>query len=482
MNKKINILILIPTYNERDNVKKLYEQISMLHPDAHVLFVDDNSPDGTGAIIDEIAAHDNNIHVLNRPSKLGIGGAHQAGICWAYDNGCKILVSMDSDFTHLPGDINKFLKYTEDYDVVVGSRYLEKNSISEWNLFRKFLTNTGHCLSKYSLDMPYDATGAFRAYRLDRIQRRIFNLVSSRGYSFFFESLYVLNMNKYKIKEIPIILPKRTYGSSKMRFKDIHASVCCLTAMNLYRRFRPDLFIAPTEDVFSDKNIQDSQNWDEYWRREKTIIGFLYDATASFYRRFIIKPNLRRFLKNHFNPGSKLLHAGCGGGQVDEGVTQIYSITALDISPCALHQYRQNHKSEDVTVMQGTIFSTELPAESFDGIYNLGVMEHFSIEEISAILSEFHRLLKPGGKAVLFWPPEYGSSVIFMKCIHLVIFNIMGRSKLHPDEPSRIKSAKSIRSLATDSGFEMTGYYFGIRDLFTYAVVVLRKPESLNEL
>ena len=267
-----------------------------------------------------------------------------------------------------------------------------------------------------------------------------------------------------------------------MRFRDIHASICCLTAMNLYRRFRPDLFIAPTEDVFSDKNIQDSQNWDEYWRREKTIIGFLYDATASFYRRFIIKPNLRRSLKKHFNPGSKLLHAGCGGGQVDEGVTQIYSITALDISPCALHQYRQNHKSEDVTVMQGTIFSTGLPAESFDGIYNLGVMEHFSIEEISAILSEFHRLLKPGGKAVLFWPPEYGASVIFMKCIHRVIFNIMGRSKLHPDEPSRIKSAKSIRSRATDSGFEMTGYYFGIRDLYTYAIVVIRKPESLNKL
>ena len=119
-------------------------------------------------------------------------------------------------------------------NIVVGSRYLKKHSLASWNLFRKTLTHFGHFLTVTLLEMPYDASGAFRLYNLRNIDRKLFSLVKSPGYSFFFESLFILNYNKIKIAEIPIELPSRTYGTSKMTFKDAWSSLSFL--WNLYKR------------------------------------------------------------------------------------------------------------------------------------------------------------------------------------------------------------------------------------------------------
>ena len=218
------ILVMIPTYNEHENVKKMCHDISMTGIPADVLFVDDNSPDGTGAILDELAKSIPRIRVIHRPGKLGIGSAHQDGIAWVYSHGYTHLVTMDCDFTHSPENIKDLLDYAEEFDVVVGSRHMLEDSLSGWNPWRKCITRTGHLLTTVQLQMPYDATGAFRLYRLDRIPKEVFELVTSKGYSFFFESLTILNLNKYRIKEIPIALPPRTYGHSKLRFRDmVHA-------------------------------------------------------------------------------------------------------------------------------------------------------------------------------------------------------------------------------------------------------------------
>jgi dolichol-phosphate mannosyltransferase len=128
---------------------------------------------------------------------------------------------MDCDFTHSPENIPDLLKYANEYDVVVGSRHMLGDSLNGWNLWRKCITRAGHILTSVLLKMPYDATGAFRLYRLDRIPPEVFRRVSSNGYSFFFESLTVLNLNGFRIKEIPIALPPRTYGHSKLRFSDM---------------------------------------------------------------------------------------------------------------------------------------------------------------------------------------------------------------------------------------------------------------------
>ena len=229
-------LLMVPTYNERDNVVTLCERLADLRVPLDILFIDDNSPDGTGAVLDELATRSGAMTILHRPGKLGVGTAHQTGIAWAYRHGYRVLITMDADFSHDPAYVPAFLAAAGDVDVVVGSRHLQSNSLREWNLVRKTLTKVGYLLTRLLLGMPYDATGAFRLYRLDRIQPALFELVASQGYSFFFESLYQLHRHGYRIREIPIVLPARTYGESKMRLSDALHSVRRLTEIMARRR------------------------------------------------------------------------------------------------------------------------------------------------------------------------------------------------------------------------------------------------------
>lgn len=228
------ILIFIPTYNERENVEEMLQRLTLLYPNFDILFADDNSPDGTGQVLEELKKQHKRLEVIHREKKLGIGSAHRAGINYAYSKGYDYLITMDCDFTHSPEDISRFMEYL-DYDIVIGTRYKDKKSLSEWNIYRKFLTKLGHFLTKYFLLMDYDATGAFRLYNLRKIPLRAFDNVKSEGYSFFFESLFFLNLQGFKIKEVPIILPKRTYGHSKMGIKEIFKSLLRLFRLFLFR-------------------------------------------------------------------------------------------------------------------------------------------------------------------------------------------------------------------------------------------------------
>jgi dolichol-phosphate mannosyltransferase len=239
-------LVFVPTYNERENAENLCGQILGLGLDLDLLFIDDNSSDGTGEILDRLARAHPNVKVVHRPGKLGIGSAHQAGIAWAYDHGYAQLITMDCDFTHSPHHIPEFLATSaQGFDVVVGSRYMQKDSLPDWNLYRKTLTLTGHVLTKKLLRLPYDATGAYRCYRLTSIPRAAFDLVTSHGYSFFFESLYVLHRNDARIAEIPIVLPNRMYGHSKMTLAEIKRSVQLLVTTYLETVLSPQRFELP---------------------------------------------------------------------------------------------------------------------------------------------------------------------------------------------------------------------------------------------
>ena len=230
-------LIFIPTFNEAGNVGRLFQQIRTLHPEATLLFLDDNSPDGTGAIVDQIAREHPNVSVIHRAKKLGIGSAHKEGIRYAYDRGYDVLITMDCDFTHSPEHIREFVAQKDDAEIVVGSRYMRKDSLATWNLFRKSLTHLGHFLTVTLLDMPYDASGAFRLYNLKRIDPRIFSMIGSNGYSFFFESLFILNLNQQRIVEIPIDLPSRAQGTSKMSWGDARKSLEFLLKLYLRKLF-----------------------------------------------------------------------------------------------------------------------------------------------------------------------------------------------------------------------------------------------------
>lgn len=176
---------MLATYNEFGNIKEMVRQIRQNHLDADIEFVDDNSPDGTGEIVNEISEIDKRIFLITRPGKQGIGSAHQRGIAWAYEQGYTHLVTMDCDFAHSPSQIRDFVERAEEADLLVGNRFMGSGSLTEWSFYRKFLTHLGHKLTRVCLGFEYDATGAFRLYRLDRIDRRIFGLVISDSYSFF---------------------------------------------------------------------------------------------------------------------------------------------------------------------------------------------------------------------------------------------------------------------------------------------------------
>lgn len=472
-------LLFIPTYNECKNVQKLCKELLELNLPIDILFIDDNSPDGTGEILDQLAAEHTKIKVEHRAGKQGIGSAHYFGITYAYDNGYQVLMSMDADFTHKPEYLLRLLEFSETADVVVASRYMSDNSLPGWNIMRRLLTHSGHLMTRLLLRMKYDATGALRLYRIDRIPKVAFDIVDSKGYSFFFESLYVLFKNGFKIKEIPIELPARTYGSSKMDMREVQKSVILLFKTFFQSLISPAKFEIgkPLTADEIDNNHYDPQGWDAYWEVKKSGWSFVYDLVADVYRKLLIRPSLNYFIKKSFKKDSTLLHAGCGGGQVDLEIREYADITPLDISVNALNWYRR--VNGDCKVIHGSIFQIPVAENSFDGIYNLGVMEHFTEDEISKILIEFRRVIKPEGKIVLFWPPEFGLSVNFFKLLKRML-GFFGRkdAKFHPDEITRVRSKKHVTDMLNKNGFTISEYKFGLKDLYTQVMIVAEKLEG----
>src|SRR3989344_1520321 len=185
--------------------------------------------------------------------------------------------------------------------------------------------------------------------------------------------------------------------------------------------------------------------WDNYWKRKETKIQSLfYRNIASLYRKFIIRRALNKIIEKEFEMGSKLLHAGSGTGEVDRDLIQKYDITALDISKEALKLYKLNN-GDKVKLIHASIFDIPVESSTFTGVYNLGVMEHFTESEDIKILKEFKKVLKKDGKVVLFWPPKFGISVTFLNSTHFILNNILKRNiRLHPDEISLVKSKRQV--------------------------------------
>ena len=238
-------LLFIPTYNESGNVGPILAEILAQKLELDVLFLDDNSPDGTGAVLDGLAAANPAVSVIHREGKQGIGTAHQAGIKWAYEKHYSTLITMDCDFTHPPRYLADFLKAAADCEVVVGSRYLEPEGLEDWDIFRYCLTNLGHFVTHNVLKLDYDATNAYRLYNLERVPRELFALVKSTGYSFFFESLFILHVNAMRIVEIPVSLQMRTRGQSKMTVNDAWRSARTVVGLAATWWREPSRFLLP---------------------------------------------------------------------------------------------------------------------------------------------------------------------------------------------------------------------------------------------
>lgn len=221
------ILVAVPTLNEKGNIERLLQQILAVVPGGRVLVIDDNSNDGTKEVVQTFANRepDRRVVLHVRERRLGVGSAHKHALAVARDLQADILVTLDADFTHDPLRIPQFLAGLERADIVVGSRFLDGGGLEEWNLMRKLLTRFGHVATRVVLGLPYDASGGYRAYRISAIDLQLLTSGLSDGYSWFYESLGMLHTRTANIIEIPIVLPARTYGSSKMRFRDVSYSV-----------------------------------------------------------------------------------------------------------------------------------------------------------------------------------------------------------------------------------------------------------------
>ena len=229
------------------------------------------------------------------------------------------------------------------------------------------------------------------------------------------------------------------------------------------------------ELIFEGKDKLVQEDWNIYWSGQDKTSGKIYDKFAEFYRDNIIKPALNHFIFKHIPPSGSILHAGCGSGQVDTDIVNSYKVTALDISYNALKIY-ESVNPQKARLVQASIFATPFENNAFDGIYNLGVMEHFTEEEINLILVEFKRILKPGSKIVLFIPPVFGLTVRVLDTAHYILNNLLKKNiKLHPDEITRVKSQEHIQKLVENAGFHFLEYYFGIKDFYTQSVIVAIK-------
>ncbi|UGQ12251.1 polyprenol monophosphomannose synthase [Yinghuangia sp. ASG 101] len=211
------VLVIIPTYNESDNIEGIVTRLRTAVSDVDVLVADDNSPDGTGEIADTLAEHDPHVQVLHRKGKEGLGAAYLAGFHWGIDRGYDILVEMDADGSHQPEQLPRLLEAIRDADLVLGSRWVPGGSIVNWPTSRKFISRGGSLYSRTMLGIDIrDVTGGYRAFRKETLVGIDMDSVASQGYCFQVDLAWRAARRGYRVVEVPITFVERERGNSKM--------------------------------------------------------------------------------------------------------------------------------------------------------------------------------------------------------------------------------------------------------------------------
>ncbi len=211
-------LVVVPTYNERENIARLIATTLAADERLDVLVVDDGSPDGTGPIVEEIAAHETRVHLIQRGSKLGLGTAYLAGFQWALARDYEYIFEMDADFSHDPAHLPRFLEAARDADLVLGSRYIEgRVTVVNWPISRLILSYSANIYARVVTGLPlFDSTGGFKCFRRRVLEGIDLASVRSNGYAFQIEMSFRARRKGFRLREIPIIFTDRSQGESKM--------------------------------------------------------------------------------------------------------------------------------------------------------------------------------------------------------------------------------------------------------------------------
>ena len=229
-------LIFSATYNEKDNIKELIEKINQYSTNSDIFIIDDNSPDGTGNILNELKKKNSNLDFLIRKDKLGLDTAHKYAYDYAIKNGYDKLITIDADLSHDPKEIPTFINLLDEHEFVIGSRYV-KGGKCEMPLLRLFLSIIGNKIIKFVLKINCNEfTTSYRGFNLSKLDNFHLKRVKSKGYSFFMESLYQLNKNNYKILEVPIYFKNRTAGKSKIPKIEIFRTIKNLLLLQFFSK------------------------------------------------------------------------------------------------------------------------------------------------------------------------------------------------------------------------------------------------------
>jgi dolichol-phosphate mannosyltransferase len=213
----LNTLVVVPTYNERENLQSIVGRTLGVANGVNVLIVDDNSPDGTGEIADRLSLEDGRVFVLHRDRKSGIGSAYRAGFEWALSHGYAVVVEMDADGSHRPEQLPRFLEALDSANVVLGSRWIPGGSAPDWSKRRKLLSRAGSLYARVALGLPFrDLTGGYRAYRSGALEGLGYAGLRSQGYCFQIEMVFRAANEGLRIVEVPIDFDERETGTSKM--------------------------------------------------------------------------------------------------------------------------------------------------------------------------------------------------------------------------------------------------------------------------
>ncbi len=242
----MKFLIVVPTYNEIENLRPLMEQIfQVADAKAHqsgvslvsVLVVDDNSPDGTGQLAEELSKKEPRIHVLHRQEKAGLGKAYVAGFAWGLKEGFDAILEMDADFSHNPQYLPEFWRLLKEYDVVIGSRYVNGGGVKNWGLVRKLISRGGSVYARNLLGLAVkDMTGGFNAWRRQVLEKVDISTLRSEGYAFQIELKWRAFQKGFKITEFPIIFEDRAVGQSKMSKKIVVEAMMRVASMRMEKK------------------------------------------------------------------------------------------------------------------------------------------------------------------------------------------------------------------------------------------------------
>jgi dolichol-phosphate mannosyltransferase len=231
------VLVVIPTYNERENLPLIIAGVRAAAPEVHILVADDNSPDGTGEVADRLAASDQSIQVLHRADKSGLGAAYLEAFQWAKDNQYDVVVEMDADGSHSPTDLVEILAALTNSDVVLGSRWIKGGRVVNWPKSREMLSRGGNIYTRLWLGIPLrDATGGFRAYRMSALNSLDISKVESQGYCFQVDMAWRAVRAGLRVTEVPITFLEREIGESKMNQAIVKEALWRVTQWGLAKR------------------------------------------------------------------------------------------------------------------------------------------------------------------------------------------------------------------------------------------------------